>query len=84
MSGKTYRCFECNKRIVPTRDGYWRHYRKPLDGHKPSPNQSLHDRDESLELAGDIILGATHPTLFVIKKTVETAADIYKRLKDGD
>jgi hypothetical protein len=63
-------------------DGYWRHYRKPLDGHKPSPNQSQYDNNESLKLTGKIVMGATHPVLYAGIKVAEAAADIYKRFKE--
>lgn len=84
MARKIYRCAECGKAIIYLGDGYWRHYRKPLDGHKPSPNQSRHDDNESLKLAGEIVMGATHPALYVGIKVAEAAANIYKKIKDDD
>ena len=84
MAEKICRCTECRRPLIYLGDGYWRHYRKPLNGHKPSPNQSRHDNSESLKLAGEIILGATHPVLYTGIKLAETAVDIYKKLKDND
>lgn len=84
MARKTHRCAECGKPIIYLGDGYWRHYRKPLDGHKPGPNQSTHDNNESLKLAGEIIMGATHPVLYTGIKVAETAANIYKKIKSDD
>jgi len=51
-------------------------------GIKPSPNQSQHDNNESLKLTGEIVMGATHPALYVGIKVAEAAADIYKRFKE--
>jgi len=82
LAKKIYRCTECGKPIIYLGDSYWRHYRKPLDGHKPSPNQSRHDNNESLKLAGEIVMGATHPALYAGIKVAEAAADIYKRFKE--
>ncbi len=83
MAKKIYFCSECRKPIIYLGDGYWRHKKKPLDGHKPSPNQSRDDNDEALKLGGEIIMGATHPALYIGIKAAETAADIYKKIK-GD
>ena len=82
MAKKIYRCTECRKLIIYLGDGYWRHYRKPLDGHKPSPNQTRHNNNESFKLAGEIVMGATYPALYVGIKVAEAAAGIYKRLKE--
>ena len=75
MARKIYHCFECGKRIIPTSDGFWRHARKPIDGHKPSPNISQHDKQsinkESIKLAGDIISYGIDPTAYAIKKTID-------------
>lgn len=81
MAKKYGRCTECGRTIIYLGDGYWRHYKRPSDGHKPSPNQSRHDNNEELKLAGEIVMGATHPALYVGIKVAETAADIYKKLK---
>jgi hypothetical protein len=81
LTKKIYRCTECGRKIIYLDDGYWRHYRKPLDGHKPSPNQSRHDNNESLKLVGEIVMGATHPALYTGIKVAEATVDIYKRFK---
>jgi len=82
MTNKIVRCTECGRELIYLGDGYWRHYRKPINEHKPSPNQSRHDNDESLKLVGEVVMGATHPALYVGIKVAETAADIYNRFKD--
>ncbi len=84
MAKKIYHCTECGKSIICLGDGYWRHYKKPLDGHKPSPNQARHDNNGSLRLAGEIVMGATHPALYAGIKVAEAAANIYKIIKDND
>lgn len=82
MTKKIERCTECGRKMIYLGDGYWRHYRKPLDGHKPSPNQSRYDNNESLTLAGEIVMGAMHPALYAGIKVAEAATDIYKRFKE--
>lgn len=82
MAKNVYRCNECGKPIIYLGDGYWRHYRKPFDCHKPSPNQSQRDNNESLKLTGEIVMAAMNPLLYGGIKAAEAAADIIKRLKE--
>ena len=82
MAKKKCYCTECRKLLIYMGNGYWRHYREPSDGHKPSPNQSQHDNNESVKLTDEIVMAAMHPPLYVGIKVAEAAADIYKRLKE--
>jgi hypothetical protein len=82
LTKKKRYCTECQKLLIYMRNGYWRHLRKPSDGHKPSPNQSQHNNNESLKLTGEIVMAAMHPPLYVGIKVAEAAADIYKRLNE--
>jgi hypothetical protein len=82
MTKKKRYCAECRRPLIYVGAGYWRHYREPFDGHKPSPNQVRDDNNESLKLVGEIVTASMHPQLYIGIKVAEAAADIYKRLKE--